>query len=318
MIDILFLIIPYFGLILLGTITALLKRLPEDAMGWLNVFIIYLALPALFIKLLSQTPVEELASWTFILTNLAVTGAILLVSFAIGLVATGGRIGEATIQGLAGAYGNIGYMGPGLAILAFGEQAAVPVALIFCFENIMHFTFAPVMMALSGETGRKRGIGAVILDVLGRILGNPFILATGIGVGIAVIGIPPPTPVEHLIGYLAQAAAPCALFAMGVTLAMRPVRRVPPALLYLVPIKLVLHPLAMFLALSAMGPFDPVWAYTAILLAALPTATNVFVIASQYGIWSERAATTILATTGLSVLTVSLCLYLMALEGGLG
>lgn len=47
------------------------------------------------------------------------------------------------------------------------------------------------------------------------------------------------------------------------------------------------------------------------LLAALPTATNVFVIAQQYGVWVERASSSILATTVVSIVTVTGLLYLM-------
>ena len=307
MIEVVSLIIPFFGLILVGVVSVFLSRHDAAALGWLNFFVIYVALPALFIKLLANTPIEEFTRWSFILTNLAVTFGILVIGFVLGLVASGGRIGEATIQSLAGGYGNIGHMGPGLALLAFGERAAVPVALIFCFENIMHFVLAPAMMALDGKGAEPAGWLA--LRVLGRIAGHPFIVATAIGVGIAVTGVEAPAPVWRLVEYLAQAAAPCALFAMGVTLALRPLRRVPPALLFLVPIKLVLHPVAMLAALTAFGPFDPVWVLSAVMLAALPTATNVFVIAQQYGVWAERASATVLVTTVVSVGTVSAFLY---------
>lgn len=307
MYEILTLILPLFGLIVIGFATARITKRPLDEMGWLNIFIIYVALPALFFKLLSKTPVEELASWAFIGTNIGVTFAVFVLSFGLGLIASGRRVGDATVQGLAGAYGNIGYMGPALAILAFGEQAAVPVALIFCFENVLHFVNAPALMAVSGE--RKGNPGAVALGVLRSIAFHPFIIATIVGVGAAFIGIAPPAPIENLIAYLAQAAAPCALFAMGATLALRPLRRVPVELGYLIPMKLIVHPVAMYLALSYVGNFDDVWVFTAVLLAALPTATNVFVIAQQYEVWVERASATILMTTIFSVFTVSTLLY---------
>ncbi len=307
MYEILTLILPLFGLIVIGFITARISKRSIDEMGWLNVFIIYVALPALFFKLLSTTPVEELASWGFIGTNIGVTFAVFLLTFAIGFVASGRRVGDATVQGLAGAYGNIGYMGPALAILAFGEQAAVPVALIFCFENVLHFVNAPALMAISGE--KKGNPATVALGILRGIAFHPFIIATAVGVGAAFIGVAPPAPIENLIAYLAQAAAPCALFAMGVTLALRPLRRVPAELGYLVPIKLIVHPAAMYFALSYAGNFDSVWVFTAVLLAALPTATNVFVIAQQYQVWVERASATILMTSIFSVFTVSALLY---------
>jgi predicted permease len=310
MFEILGLILPLFGLILLGFITAQIKKQPLDALGWLNTFIIYLALPALFFKLLASTPVEQLASWNFIFANIGVTFSIFVLTLGLGLLNSRGDVAEATIQGLAGAYGNIGYMGPAIAILALGEKAAIPVALIFCFENIMHFTIAPAMMAISGK--QKQGPMRLVLGVIRSIVFHPFILATAAGVGVAFIGVPPPAPVERLISYLAQAAAPCALFAMGVTLALRPIRRIPGALAYIVPIKLALHPAAMYLGLSYAGQFDRIWIFTAVLLASLPTATNVFVIAQHYGVWVERATASVLFTTAASVLTVSLLLYLIA------
>jgi len=303
------LVLPFFGLILLGYITARITKQPEAAMGWLNTFIIYVSLPALFFKLLSRTPIEQLARWDYVLTSMVATHTIFALVFAASILIRRAAIGEATVQGLAGAYGNIGYMGPGIAILAFGEQAAVPVALIFCFENIMHFTIAPMMMALAG--GDKRGPGALALGVVHKIAFHPFILATAVGVAAAWLQFTPPLPVARLIDYLAQAAAPCALFAMGVTLALRPLKRVPVELGFIVPMKLIVHPVLMYVGLSAVGNFEPVWVYTAVLLASLPTATNVFVIAQQYSTWVERASATVLVTTVASVATVSTLLWLI-------
>ncbi|WP_169570087.1 AEC family transporter [Sneathiella limimaris] len=307
--DIAALVLPLFGLIFLGYLIAKITKQPETAMGWLNTFIIYAALPSLFFKLLSKTPVEKLASWDFIAANLLVTFSIFVVVLLIALLIVRAGIAEGTILGLAAAYGNIGYMGPALAILTFGEIAAVPVALIFCFENVMHFTVAPTMMAFSGR--EKRGAFSLIQEILKRVFFHPFIIATIIGVGAAIIQFEPPKPVEGLINYLAQAAAPCALFAMGVSLALRPLKKVPIELGYVVPANLLLHPLLMYIGLSWAGDFDPIWVYTAVLLAALPTATNVFVLAQQYGVWIERASAAILVTTVSSIVTVSGLLYLI-------
>jgi predicted permease len=112
-------------------------------------------------------------------------------------------------------------------------------------------------------------------------------------------------------GYLANAAAPCALFAMGVTLALRPLRRIPVEIVPISLLKLVVHPLLCYVMLSLMGDFSEVWLFSAVLLAALPTATNVFVIAQQYGVWVERASATILVTTCASIMTVTGLLYMI-------
>jgi predicted permease len=121
-----------------------------------------------------------------------------------------------------------------------------------------------------------------------------------------------PVPVERLRDYLARAAAPCALFAMGVTLALRPLKRVPRELAAIATLKLIVHPLLCYVVLSWIGNFSDTWVFAAVLLAALlPTATNVFVIAHQYDVWVERASASILITTCLSVGTVTGFLYLI-------
>lgn len=307
--DITGLVLPFFGLILIGYIVAKWKQMPADALGWLNIFIVYVALPALFFKLISKTPIEQLTRFDFIVTDVGTTYMIFGVIFFIGWLGREASIPEATVQGLAAAYGNIGYMGPGLALLALGERAAVPVALIFCFENMLHFIVAPALISLGGK--ERKPAGQVLRDIILRIVLHPFIIATAIGFVAAALHFQPPLPLQRLIDYLAQAAAPCALFAMGITLALRPLKRIPAEIVYIVPAKLVLLPALMYLSLSAAGNFDHVWIQTAVLLAALPTATNVFVIGQQYDVWQERASATVLITTLFSVFTVSGLLYLM-------
>ena len=302
--------LPFFGLILLGYGVAKIKRLSVDGLAWMNFFIVYLALPALFFNLLSQTPVEKLASWSFILASLLGTYCAFAIAFCTGVFSTDGDIPESTIQGLAGAYGNIGYLGPGLAIAALGPEAAVPVALIFCFDNALHFTMAPLLMAVGGSGPQQTPI-QMALEVLRKIFTHPFILATIVGVSAAVFQIKPPQAIGNLLDYLGGAAAPCALFAMGVTVALAPMGRMPGILGALVPIKLLVHPVIVYLLLSWVGDFDPIWTYTAVLLASLPTATNVYVIAQQYDVWVARASGMVLVSTFVSIFTVTGLLYLI-------
>lgn len=305
--DVIGLVLPFFGLIFMGFLVARITRQPVEALGWMNTFIVYVALPALFFQLLVKTPFERLTEWGFILGSVLSTYVVFFVMFAASLLLSRGGIAEATIKGLASAYGNIGYMGPGLALMAFGQDAAVPVALIFCFENIVHFAVAPMMMALSG--GGMERPGALALDVVKKIVFHPFIIATALGICGAYFQFAAPVPVERFLDYLAGAAAPCALFAMGVTLALRPLKRVPVELAPIAMLKLVIHPLVCYAILSWIGNFSQTWMFTAMLLAALPTATNVFVIAQQYGVWVERASASILLTTIFSVGTLTALLY---------
>jgi malonate transporter and related proteins len=79
----------------------------------------------------------------------------------------------------------------------------------------------------------------------------------------------------------------------------------------LVTIKLVLHPLFVWILLSALGNFDPTWTYAAIVMAALPPALNIFVIATQYNIGVERASACVLVGTLASMVTLTAFLWLI-------
>lgn len=305
--------LPFFGLILVGYICGSLWDIPESGLAWMNAFIVYVALPALFYNLIAATPIGELANWRFILITTSCTALAYAYGFGVGWFASGGRLEEATIQGVAAGYSNVGYMGPGLTLAALGPQSVVPTALIFVFDSTLFFTLVPFLMSLSA--GNKASAGETAKLVAWRVLTHPFNIATALAIASAATQIHPPVPVEKLLTYLQNAAAPCALFVMGVTVAQRPISRIYPEMPVLLLVKLIVHPLMVWVAMSALGDFGRVWTFTAVLMAALPPALNVFVMASQYNVYVERASSLIMAGTIFSVFTVTGLLYLIAVGG---
>lgn len=113
---------PFFGLIFIGYGAARITKQPVEAMGWLNTFIIYAALPALFSSWCRKRRLKSLARMDFVAASLACTYGIFLLVFLIGRFVRKNSLAETTIQSFAASYGNIGYMGPGLALLALGER----------------------------------------------------------------------------------------------------------------------------------------------------------------------------------------------------
>jgi malonate transporter and related proteins len=81
-----------------------------------------------------------------------------------------------------------------------------------------------------------------------------------------------------------------------------------PALVF---IKLILHPLLIWVLLSAIGDFDPIWVFAAIVMAALPPAMNIFVLSTQYNVGIERASACVLIGTIASVLTLTAFLWMI-------
>ena len=309
MADVLSLALPFFGLILLGFASGRMVRLPESGLAWLNFFILYIALPPLFFQLVSRTPFEQLANGRFIVATTLSTALTFALALGVALWLRRGNLPEATIAGVVGAYANVGYMGPGLTLAALGTAAAVPTALIFTFDSTFFFAAVPFLMAVSG-VGKKDPLKTALF-VLQRVFTHPFILATILGVIFAWMQARPPAAVEKILDYLANAAAPCALFTLGVTVALRPLTRIHEEIAVLVGLKLFLHPCVAWVMLSAIGGFDPVWVYTGMLMAALPPALNAYIMARQYEVYVAQSSAGILVGTVTSIVTVTGLLYLI-------
>ena len=309
MVDILNPALPYFGLIFIGFACGKAKGLPEQGLAWMNFFLLYVSLPALLFGITSKTPFEELNNPPFLIaTTLGTASAFALALMAGRLV---GRLSfrESTLAGLSGGYGNIGYMGPGLALAVLGSKAAAPTALIFCCDSIFLFSIVPLLIALSDGESRHwlHTIGLVVR----QIVLNPLIMSACAGALAAALHIHPPVAIDNTLRFLENAAAPMALFVLGVTVALRPFGRVPWEVPAVIAIKLLVHPLMVFGLMLLLGPFPQPWAATAVLMASLPPALNVFVIARQNDTWVEPASVAVLIGTFASVITLTIVMWLM-------
>ena len=74
---------------------------------------------------------------------------------------------------------------------------------------------------------------------------------------------------------------------------------------------MLLHPLIVYFLVSLTGPYDRVWVYTAIMMAALPPALSVFVLATQYNTYVDRSSTAVLVGTAVSIPTLLVWLFLL-------
>src|SRR6201999_2491400 len=272
MLDVLNLALPYFSLIFIGFACGKAKGLPEAGLAWMNFFLLYVSLPALLFGIMSKTPFSELNNPPFLVaTTLGTMTAFFLAMLVAKLL---GRLSlrEATLAGLSGAYGNIGYMGPGLALAVLGPKAAAPTALIFCCDSIFLFSIVPLLIEL---TDRDHPSLLHALGVTARqIVLNPLIMSACAGALAAALHLEFPVAIMNTLAFLQNAAAPVALFVLGVTVALRPFGRIPWEVPGVIAVKLLLHPLIAFALMLLLGPFPPEWAVTAVLLASLPPALN--------------------------------------------
>ena len=276
MVDILNLALPYFGLIFIGFACGKTRGLPESGLAWMNFFLLYVSLPALLFRIMSETPFSELNNPPFLIATTLATVCAFVLAMVAGRIIGELSLRKATMAGLAGAYGNIGYMGPGLALAVLGAKAAAPTALIFCCDSIFLFTIVPLLMAL---TDREHPSFLHAIGIAARQIAlNPLIMSAVLGALVAAFHIPLSTALDRTLLFLQNAAAPTALFVLGVTVALRPFDRVSWEVPGVIAIKLLIHPLIVFGLMLLFGPFAQPWAATAVLIgtfASVVTLTSV-------------------------------------------
>jgi malonate transporter len=128
---------------------------------------------------------------------------------------------------------------------------------------------------------------------------------------LSIIGLTLPSPVKAFGTLLGGAALPCALFALGASLVGQRDTPGKSEVAWLVALKLLAHPLVIWLLATHVFFLQPLWAKMAVIEAGLPTAASLFVLAEQYDLCVDRASAVVFASTLISVVTVSVLLGLM-------
>jgi hypothetical protein len=301
---------PVFALVGIGWLGGRLRLLGEHGTAALNGFVTWFALPAMLFGALAKVRLEEILNWPFV----AVFGGSMFATYLIGMVAARlvARAGLAhmSLHGLAASFGNVGYMGIPLCIAAFGPQGALPATLAVVLGAAGLLTLALVVVEFGGDNPPPSR-SAAVARVAGAVLRSPIMQAVALGMLVSALVLPIPAPVGRFLDLLASAAGPCALFAIGHFLSEQGVGEEWREVAFASAGKVLLQP-ALALALLAVVPaMDDMWMKSALLLAALPSAANCFVLAREYGRFVAGASATILVSTIASVFTVSALVVLL-------
>ncbi len=167
------------------------------------------------------------------------------------------------------------------------------------------------IVIIESSKGHSEGLIHTALTTFSALARNPLILSIFAGLAFSATGLAPPEPVTNFLDLLGGTAGPCALFALGATLAGRQVAGGAAEVSYMTLMKLAVHPAALFLTTTLIFSVDPLWATAALLGAALPIAANVFIVARQYDVYVARTSSAILVSTAVSILSVSALLLVL-------
>ena len=313
--DILTVTFPFFALVLAGYIAASRRLLPLESIGGLNTFVLYFALPCMLYRFGASMPVARLFDPSVVAVWLPC--ALLMVAATIR-GSLNGRIGwnDASLGALVAAFPNTGFMGVPLLVALLGPGAAGPAIATLLVDLVITSSLCIALSRLDGAGHGGAAAAAAARKALQGMALNPMPWAILLGGLTSALGLAPVKPLAATIGLLGDAASPVALFTIGAVLARSQylaaqTRSSLPARDYL-PValaKLVVHPLLVLAVGSgavALGlPLSSSTLTVLVLAAALPSASNVSLLAERFGADTGRIARIILVTTAAAFFTFS-------------
>lgn len=320
MLDVLQVTFPFFALVLCGYLAARRHLLPLQAIPGLNGFVLFFALPCMLFRFGASTPIAQLLDTTVFLSYLLCALVMVALSVAISLNERI-RWKDASLGALVAAFPNTGFMGVPLLVALLGPAAAGPAIVTITVDMVITTSLCLALSQL--DAADEHGAAVAARKALGGMLKNPMPWAIILGGIFSWQNLELTTPVAKTVGLLGDAASPVALFTIGAVLARSqmladehphgPLRG--RDYLPLAALKLVVHPLLVFgvaTAVVGMGAQMAPFALTVIVLvAALPSASNVSLLAERLGADNGRIARIILVTTALAFLTFSAAVALL-------
>ena len=318
--------IPFFALVLLGYVAAHRRLLPEAAIPGLNAYVLYFALPCMLFRFGASMPFAKLIDPALI--GIYALCALLVVGLTVAITLRRVGLKNAAFGALVAAFPNSGFMGVPLLVALFGDAASGPVIGTLLVDLFLTSTLClalgqvhGVRDAPAGAHGR-RGDAAwpiVVARALRGAATNPQPWAIALGALAAATSLQLPGAAAQVVKMLADSASPVALFTIGAVLwragrhahTRTPLAEYLPAAL----VKLFVHPAlvgGIGLALRAAGVNVPTFGLTMLVLAAaLPSASNVSLLAERYGADNGRVARIIMASTVLAFASFTLIAWFL-------
>lgn len=288
-------VLPVFLLIGIGFAARHFGLIGERAGEGLSDFVFVLAIPCLLFRTLARAElpvVQPFGYWAAYFIAVALVW-MLATHAARRLFGRGGP--AAVTCGFAAAQSNTVLVGIPIILKAFGEPAAVPLALLIGIH-------LPVMMLVATllVEGSRASPGAIGL----KLVSHPILIGIVLGsVARPVVDVTP-SAIWTVIDLLAGAAVPAALVTLGIGLHRHGLQgglKLPLLLSFL---KLVVQPAIVFVLAVHVFTMPPLWAGAAVMFAACPCGINAYLFAERYKAGMSETSAAIALSTPLSIITM--------------
>lgn len=296
---------PFFLLVAAGVALTRLRLLDARMAQGLSTYVYWIGFPALLVHSLARLGRPEPELWAGLA---AYAGVGLMVMGA--LMACGRLLGwsreERAGAAMASGIGNSAFLALPVTAAVLGAETARLVAGAVAADFVV---LAAAGVALLGWAS-----GRSIWRATAQAFWNPVVAAALLGLLLALLDFALPEPLDRAVGMAAASGSPVGLVALGAALGLRQAEDTPAPtrtpILVAALAKLVAFPLLVWLAIG-LTPAPAAFRAGATLVAAAPTAVNVFIQTRAYGVWPRGAARIVALTTAVSIVSLSLVAILL-------
>ena len=297
-------ILPIFGILLIGYTTASFGWFDQTAVRGLTRYVFDFAVPMLLLRTIATTSLPEVIPWDYLAAYYLGTLTVLFTGIFITWVFWKRTFSERVINAFSGCFSNTVLLGIPVILLAFGERATLPLFVIIGTHGLIMLPLFTIMLEM-GKSGRAP-IPTVIARTSYGLFTNPLIIGLLSGVACNLFEITLWKPLDEMAKLLGDSVTPGALFALGATLSgFREKIQWQEVPLFVI-MKTIIHPLIVgVLATQVFDIRNTTWVQVLVMLAAMPTGVNPFLFASRYNVGQSVSSGTVFISTIFSIFSLS-------------
>jgi malonate transporter and related proteins len=295
---------PVFLVMALGYAAGKTREFDNHNIDSLNSLVMDFALPAALFTAMAQAPRQAMIDQAHLTLVLFMA---MLIAFAVTYFVQSRWFGsdrrESALVALTASGPNVGSAGLPIVAALFSKTASISVAVAVAVAAIVLTPLS--LLLLESADGKGRSVATIVKGALAK----PIVIAPVLGLLSSLAGLSPPLLLESTLTLVGQGASGTALFLTGLVLSAQPVRLSPNVGLVVL-VKNVLQPL--LAALLAMPLLDSVETRVAVMLTAVPSGAFGVLFAVRYNVESARVGTMLIASTIVSIVTLTTAILLSA------
>ena len=308
MFQILFGLTPFIFITVLGFIFGRIKIFDLSHAKVLNLFLFYIAVPALIIKFVAQSEIGQI-DLKQIISYFLMQGSLGLITFLITSNFFKRPVQESIIWSLMVALSNHVTLLLPITKIYFGTEVITQVTSIILMDGIILLSVITFFLELT----TKKSIRVSLF--LRNLFLNPMIMSIVIGVLLFSFNIDIfDTPIDYTLSVLAACVSPVGLFAIGITLSFYSSKVLNKITATISILKLIISPIALLLIGFVL--FDvgiPEKIPGAFFVSVAPCGHTAIVLCSAYNVNPENIVKALFISTLASVVTIFFAIQYLTL-----